>query len=158
MDSGKWISTWFSILFYRESSATRTNLGVPDWSAGCCAYTTSPETIIYGQPVYCMTKLFTLTLLALFISANAAADRPNIVLILADDLGYEGLSCNGGRSFQSPSFDRLARQGMRFTHCYSQPICTPSRNKIMTGRSNARNCGCWPGGKARLLRRASVMT
>jgi len=66
-------------------------------------------------------------------------ERPNIVLILADDLGYEGLTCNGGISFETPSFDRLAKQGMRFTHCYSQPICTPSRNKIMTGRSNARN-------------------
>ncbi len=72
------------------------------------------------------------------VSAQSG-ERPNIVLILADDLGYEGLSCNGGTSFETPSFDRLARQGMRFTNCYAQPICTPSRNKLMTGRSNARN-------------------
>lgn len=67
------------------------------------------------------------------------AKLPNVVLIMADDLGYEGLACNGGTSYATPTFDRLATQGMRFTHCYSQPICTPSRNKIMTGRSNARN-------------------
>ena len=68
-----------------------------------------------------------------------SAERPNVILIMADDLGYEALACNGGTSYETPTFDRLAKQGMRFTHCYSQPICTPSRNKIMTGRSNARN-------------------
>ena len=66
-------------------------------------------------------------------------ERPNVILIMADDLGYESLACNGGTSYETPVFDRLARRGMRFTHCYSQPICTPSRNKIVTGRSNARN-------------------
>ena len=68
------------------------------------------------------------------LMVNAAA-RPNVVLIMADDMGYECLGCNGGTSYQTPVFDQLAGQGMRFTNCYSQPICTPSRNKIMTGRS-----------------------
>lgn len=71
--------------------------------------------------------------------AATAAERPNVVLIMADDLGYEALRSYGGKSYDSDLLDRLARQGMRFTHCYSQPVCTPSRNKIMTGRSNARN-------------------
>ena len=66
-------------------------------------------------------------------------DRPNIILIMADDLGMESLECFGGSSFETPTMNRLAQKGMRFTRCYSQPICTPSRNKIMTGRSNARN-------------------
>lgn len=66
-------------------------------------------------------------------------DRPNVILIMADDLGMESLECFGGTSFKTPTFNRLSSQGMRFTQCYSQPICTPSRNKIMTGRSNARN-------------------
>ena len=65
--------------------------------------------------------------------------RPNIVLIMADDMGFESLRCNGGTSYDSTILDDLASEGMRFTNCYSQPICTPSRNKIMTGRSNARN-------------------
>ena len=58
---------------------------------------------------------------------------------MADDLGMESLECFGGSSFKTPTMNRLARESMRFTRCYSQPICTPSRNKIMTGRSNARN-------------------
>ncbi len=72
-------------------------------------------------------------------SVFVAADRPNIILIMADDLGMESLECFGGTSFKTPTFNRLATEGMRFTRCFSQPICTPSRNKIMTGRSNARN-------------------
>ncbi len=80
-----------------------------------------------------------LLILVLTASVACGAERPNVILIMADDLGYEGLACNGGTSYETPTFDRLAKQGMRFTHCYSQPICTPSRNKIMTGRSNARN-------------------
>jgi arylsulfatase A len=58
---------------------------------------------------------------------------------MADDFGYEALACNGGTTYETPAFDRIAAQGMRFTHAYSQPVCTPSRVKIMTGRSNSRN-------------------
>ncbi len=65
--------------------------------------------------------------------------RPNIVMIMADDLGFECLGANGGSSYQTPELDQMAREGMRFEHCYSQPICTPSRVKLMTGISNIRN-------------------
>ena len=68
-----------------------------------------------------------------------AADRPNIVLIMADDMGYEALSSNGSLDYQTPYLDGLAAQGFRFEHCYSQPICTPTRVKLMTGLSNRRN-------------------
>lgn len=64
---------------------------------------------------------------------------PNIVLILADDLGYECLGCNGGESYATPHLDALAEDGMRFTHCYSNPVCSPSRTCIMTGRYTFRN-------------------
>ena len=70
---------------------------------------------------------------------GAAEQRPNVILLMADDMGYEALGCNGGTSYATPLLDRIASQGMRFTNCYSQPVCTPSRVKIMTGRSNARN-------------------
>lgn len=73
------------------------------------------------------------------VPSQSNSDRPNVILIMADDLGMESLECFGGTSFTTPTMNRLARQGIRFTRCYSQPICTPSRNKIMTGRSNARN-------------------
>ncbi|MCH5373242.1 MAG: sulfatase-like hydrolase/transferase [Planctomycetes bacterium] len=66
-------------------------------------------------------------------------DRPNIVFILADDLGYECIGANGGTSYQTPVLDGLAREGMRFEHCYAQPLCTPTRVKLMTGIYNVRN-------------------
>lgn len=84
--------------------------------------------------------------LALFValipsSFTAAADtkKPNIVLILADDLGYETLGCDGGESYKTPNLDALAAGGMRFDRCYVQPLCTPTRVGLMTGMSNARN-------------------
>ena len=71
--------------------------------------------------------------------ATGRAGRPNVVLIMADDLGYECLGANGGTSYATPVLDALARTGVRFEHCYSQPLCTPSRVKLMTGLSNVRN-------------------
>jgi len=58
---------------------------------------------------------------------------------MADDLGYECLGCYGSTSYKTPGLDELARTGMRFDRCYSQPLCTPSRVQIMTGRYNFRN-------------------
>ena len=66
-------------------------------------------------------------------------DRPNIILIMADDLGYECIGANGGTSYHTPELDRLAKSGIRFEHCYSQPLCTPTRVKLMTGIYNVRN-------------------
>jgi arylsulfatase A len=72
-------------------------------------------------------------------SDTQAAERPNIVLIMADDMGYECVGANGCLDYRTPELDRLAASGVRFEHCYSQPICTPSRVKLMTGMSNKRN-------------------
>ena len=61
--------------------------------------------------------------------------RPNFVFILADDLGYADLGCYGGRSQCSPELDRMAAEGLRFTHGYSNsPVCSPTRFALMTGR------------------------
>lgn len=64
---------------------------------------------------------------------------PNVVLILADDLGYETIGANGGTSYKTPVLDRLAATGARFEHCYVQPLCTPTRVQLMTGAYNVRN-------------------
>ncbi len=72
-------------------------------------------------------------------SNEARAGKPNIILILVDDLGYECLGCYGCGSYKTPVLDELAATGVRFEHAYSQPLCTPSRLKIMTGRCNSRN-------------------
>ncbi|MHC5001572.1 MAG: sulfatase-like hydrolase/transferase [Planctomycetota bacterium] len=70
---------------------------------------------------------------------RGAARPPNIVLIMADDAGVEAFGCYGGLSAPTPHIDRLAAGGVRFTRCHAQPLCTPSRVKLLTGRSNVRN-------------------
>ena len=65
--------------------------------------------------------------------------KPNIILIMADDLGYETLGANGGTSYKTPYLNQLADEGMRFNHCYATPLCTPSRVQLMTGKYNFRN-------------------
>ncbi len=69
----------------------------------------------------------------------APPERFNIVLIMADDIGIEGLGCYGGTDYATPNLDRLAKNGVRFTHAYAQPLCTPTRLQIMTGKYNHRN-------------------
>ena len=73
-------------------------------------------------------------------SAVSAEDsRPNIVLIMADDMGYECIGAHGGTSYQTPRIDKLADEGILFRQCHAQAVCTPSRVKIMTGTSNVVN-------------------
>lgn len=71
---------------------------------------------------------------------NASAQRPNIVVILADDLGYGDIGANGGQVIETPAMDALARDGLRFTQAYSSAaICSPSRAGLLTGRYPARS-------------------
>ena len=77
------------------------------------------------------------------IVAQAAPARPNVVLILVDDLGYEALGAYGGVSYETPALDRLAASGVRFTHAYATPLCAPSRLQLMTGRYTHRNYTEW---------------
>ena len=60
--------------------------------------------------------------------------RPNVIYILADDLGYGDLSCYGQGKFKTPNIDKLAKEGMLFTQHYSgAPVCAPSRSALLTG-------------------------
>ena len=86
-----------------------------------------------------ISTLTILTALLLGVFNVQANDRPNIILIMADDMGYEALSSNGSESCKSPNLDKLAAKGVRFTNGFSNPICTPSRVKLMTGQYNVRN-------------------
>lgn len=77
---------------------------------------------------------------SLFAGIGSAAEaKPNIILIMVDDFGYECLTANGGQSYQTPNLDRLAATGMRFEQCHVQPLCTPTRVQLMTGLYNVRN-------------------
>jgi arylsulfatase A len=70
---------------------------------------------------------------------NVQARQPNVVLIMADDLGYECLRCNGATGYHTPKLDELAASGIRFTRAHSTPLCTPTRVQLMTGQYNFRN-------------------
>ncbi len=80
------------------------------------------------------------TILTVLIPVIAGAGgKTNVILVMADDIGYECYGAYGGTSYQTPVLDRMAAAGMRFDHAYANPLCTPSRVKIMTGLSNVRN-------------------
>src|SRR6185503_15778042 len=77
----------------------------------------------------------TATITASRVGHSASLPRPNILFILADDLGYGDLSCYGRPDYRTPVLDDLARQGMKFTSAYAAaPVCTPTRCAFATGR------------------------
>lgn len=71
--------------------------------------------------------------------SSAVERKPNLILIMADDLGYETITADGGESYKTPNLDKLAAGGIRFENCHVQPLCTPTRVQLMTGMSNVRN-------------------
>ena len=84
-------------------------------------------------------KLFTAALaLLLPAAASQEAKKPNVVLILADDLGAECLGSYGCTSYKTPHLDALARSGLKFENAYCTPLCSPSRVQLMTGRYGFR--------------------
>ncbi len=80
---------------------------------------------------------FTAVLLLLCDSV-IAAERPNIVFILADDMGWSDLGCYSADLHETPHLDRLASEGVRFTDAYAMPVCSPTRAALMSGRHAAR--------------------
>ena len=78
---------------------------------------------------------------ALFLSfyLQGSDRKPNIILIMADDAGWECFGSYGAVDYKTPNLDHLAAKGLQFNHCYSTPLCTPSRVKLMTGQYNFRN-------------------
>lgn len=81
----------------------------------------------------CRWVLLTGVLVQVFVSGWVQARHPNILFVVADDLGYSDLGCYGGE-IQTPQLDRLAREGVRFTQFYNMGRCCPSRATILTGR------------------------
>jgi arylsulfatase A len=82
------------------------------------------------------TRIFVIAILALACAAASiqGAEQPNILLILADDVGREVLGCYGGTSYATPNIDRLASGGVRFDHFYVMPVCHPTRITSLTGQ------------------------
>lgn len=88
---------------------------------------------------------------SLLMASKTQDDRPNIIFIMADDMGYGDLSCFGQKKFRTPNIDRIAAEGMRFTQCYAGcTVCAPSRSVLMTGQhtghTRVRGNMCKAGG------------
>ena len=90
--------------------------------------------------VFRILRAFVVSIVLFFLfapktcEAGAAKQKPNIIFILADDLGYGELSCYGQKKFQTPNIDRLATEGIKFTQAYAgSHVCAPSRSTLMTG-------------------------
>src|ERR671922_2109893 len=95
-----------------------------------------------------------LALILLGASIGRAAEKPNIVLIYADDLGYGDVSCYGATRVKTPNIDRLAAEGLRFTDAHSPAAtCTPSRYAMLTGEYAFRKpgTGVLPGNAALII-------
>lgn len=83
----------------------------------------------------CFSALFLLSLTAAFVPLTAGADRPNIVLVMADDQGWGDMAYNGHPVLKTPNFDAAAAVGLRFDRFYAAaPVCSPTRASVMTGR------------------------
>jgi arylsulfatase A-like enzyme len=88
--------------------------------------------------VYSFRKKF-LVVLAMFVFFAVNAQKPNIIYIMTDDMGYGDLSSYGRKDYKTPNLDKLAEQGVKFINAYSAaPVCTPTRTAFMTGRYPAR--------------------
>ena len=98
------------------------------------------------RPATCLRLLAVWLIFGLPAFLSAASPKtdpslkPNILLILADDLGYEKLGCYGGLKTVTPNLDRMAEQGVLFTRAYTSPVCTPSRMSLYTGTYTPRHC------------------
>lgn len=75
-----------------------------------------------------------ITLVQASLTLTAAGTRPNVLLIMADDVGTDAIGCYGGQSYPTLHLDALAQGGMKFNHAYAMPVCHPSRICLMTGR------------------------
>ena len=80
-----------------------------------------------------------LVLITSFLTYSHQTERPNVIIIVADDLGYGDLATYGNGVIKTPNLDKLAKEGMKMTHCYSSsPMCSPARAGLLTGRAPYR--------------------
>ncbi len=92
-----------------------------------------------ARPALLTTTVLWCVSLCAVLSENASAEQPNVIVVLADDLGWSDLGCYGADLIETPHLDALASRSLRFTQAYAPaPVCTPTRAAIMTGKAPAR--------------------
>src|ERR1039458_8971781 len=94
---------------------------------------------------------------SLILPVARAANQPNVIFLLADDLGYGDLGAHGNPRLKTPNLDRLRTQSVRFTDYHVAPMCTPTRGELMTGISAFRNGGSDVGYGRTIVRRELPM-
>src|SRR4051812_33421813 len=88
---------------------------------------------------FCNPLVILFIMAPLLLQGQKKDSRPNIIYIMADDMGYADLSCYGQKNYKTPNIDRLAAQGVKFMNAYAAaPVCTPTRTAFMTGKYPAR--------------------
>ncbi len=135
------------IIPVREDAAIRTELPIPrisydrDSRNPIFLIKSDTRALSYGQPpnLPAMNSrlpgiLAVLSLALLATARSTAADRPNIVHIVADDLGWKDVGFNGCPDIKTPNLDKLAAEGVKLAQFYVQPMCTPTRAALLTGR------------------------
>src|SRR6187401_2020366 len=86
-----------------------------------------------------MRHILVAVIITIALPTQAQKNRPNIIYIMADDMGYADLSCYGRKDYQTPNLDKLCTQGVKFMNAYAaEPVCTPTRAAFFTGRYPAR--------------------
>lgn len=95
--------------------------------------------MIYSLLICMLICMLICVLLFVQTTHTIAAERPNVIVILVDDMGWMNLSCQGSRYYKTPNIDRIAKAGMRFTNGYAAcAVCSPTRATLQTGRYPAR--------------------
>ena len=87
-------------------------------------------------------KTFTALLTSLAfacVTAHAAADKPNVILFLVDDMGWMDCGVYGSKYYETPRMDAFAKTAMRFTSAYAQPLCSPTRASLLSGQYDSRH-------------------
>src|SRR4051812_29174466 len=143
--------TWGRRMIWRQENRRKSSSwkrsgrsGTGSWFGPCGARTQrrvpSKRVIDPGLRGDTMSRIASALFLSVLLTSPAAAERPNIVLFLADDLSWSDCSPLGSKEVRTPNMARLARDGMTFTHAFvASPSCAPSRAALLTGLDPMRN-------------------
>ncbi len=113
------------------------------WSLLCeCKKTIEKmKTLFKNKSILFLSLLISVNCYSQSSTKNSINQKPNIILIFCDDLGYGDLSSYGSETIKTPRLDMLAKEGTSFTDFYVQPVCGPSRSALLTGRYPVRSAG-----------------